>query len=265
MKIDESLRSESVRRIASYDLRDWMTLPRLGVALLALVGAVILDTTFVAVLHVDPSYEVATAAYVQQLGDRFSILLPLFAVLVGYSAVASERESGQLRMYMSSPHSRGDVYAGRLLSRSLWVLLVVAIAVGLVWLVSILLWSLDFGTLVAFSSATVTLVAAFLGLAIALSSIASTGKRALLALFAVIAFFHFGWQFVAVFVELLGWSKASSLVAVVDPMTAYRQLIDASTGRMVADSVLFGSVCSLLGWLFVPVWVGLHRFQMSEV
>lgn len=261
----EAVSADNVRRIARYDLRHWFRWNRVLVALLVFGGLVLLETTFVILLHIDPNRHVETRTYLRLVSEQYALIVPLFSVFVGYGAVASERESGRLRLYLAQPLGRDDFFIGRLVSRSFWTVSIVSLSVGAVWLVSIALWGLTLLPLAGFTVATCALTVTFVALAVSVSSVASTGKYTLLLLFGLIAILYFGWRFVTLFVELSGWTSATPIVAVVDPMTAYRRLLYLAIGRSVSRTVALSSTLSLLSWTVLPAFLGYHQFARKDV
>ena len=51
--------------------------------------------------------------FVPTLGNRVvALVVPIVAIVVAFSSIVGERESGSLKLLLSLPHSRQDVVAG---------------------------------------------------------------------------------------------------------------------------------------------------------
>ncbi|MFO0909046.1 MAG: DUF3526 domain-containing protein [Isosphaeraceae bacterium] len=60
----------------------------------------------------------------------FQVIMPLVAIMLGFSAFASEREKGTLRLLISLGVSPRSIFLGKLLSGSIVILLLLTIAIG---------------------------------------------------------------------------------------------------------------------------------------
>lgn len=66
-----------------------------------------------------------------QVASTGAILVPLVALVVGYLAVAGEREAGSLRLLLGHPVTRRDVFAGKALGRVAVVSTSLLVALGI--------------------------------------------------------------------------------------------------------------------------------------
>lgn len=125
------------------------------------------------------------------------VLVPLVTVALGHGAVAGDRESGALRVLLAYPHSRRDVIAGAFLGRLLAVLL--AVVAGL--LAAAFAYTVRAGQLPeeeALTLAAFVLLWTLFGvsLAVAVSTLTSTGRRAVAGGLGAYVGFMFIWDWV---------------------------------------------------------------------
>lgn len=242
-----------------------------------------------------------TDAFVFLMKQGTSILIPLIAVVVGYTSITQERESGSLKLLLSLPHSREDVVFGKVLGRS--GVLVLPIALGFaVALVVLLLTSLSLklANFLIFAGLTALLGLVFVGLSVGVSAAASTGRRAMVAAIGLFIWFIVLWnsfanQVVNLLDKYVGLSTVSEyqttlLIKLLNPTQAYKTLIDSFLMDSALQSRIFmfnvftrGKVAKafgdslpvylsdlfviayLLAWLFVPVAVGLWVFEDADL
>ena len=114
------------------------------------------------------------------LGVPLQVLLPIAALVVGYMAVVGERRSGSIKLLLGLPPTRTDVVLGKLLGR----LAVVGVAVGLAFVVALVLGAVLFGEApvfdwLAFGAITLLFGAVFVAVAVGVSAAVSTRGRAM--------------------------------------------------------------------------------------
>lgn len=274
-----------------------------------------LSLLFVGVFALPPIllfyFEMGTTPQQGQIGttDMFvflmkqgtSILIPLIAIVVGYTSITQERESGSLKLLLSLPHSREDVVFGKVLGRS--GVLVLPIALGFAVALAVLLvtsLSLKLVNFLLFAALTALLGLVFVGLAVGISAAANTGRRAMGTAIALFVWFVVLWNAFAnlvvnALVKYVGISQAAKYETVLflkllNPTQAYKTLVDAflmdsalqsriymfsvfkrnTVGQAFGDSLpVYLSdpfvVAYLLAWLFVPVAIGLRRFSKTDL
>ena len=108
------------------------------------------------------------------------VFVPLIGVMTGYKSVVGERESGQMKLLLSLPHTRRDVVFGKLLGRV--AVLAVAIVAGFAaaaGMAVVLYNSFPVVDYTLFTLATVALGAVYLAFAIGLSASTGSGSVAL--------------------------------------------------------------------------------------
>ncbi|WP_227355496.1 ABC transporter permease [Haladaptatus salinisoli] len=145
----------------------------------------------------------ATGA-VQWLSAPASLVVPLAAIVVGYLAIAGERESGSIKILLGLPHTRRDVVLGKLVGRTgvVAVATVVAFAVGAVVLL------VQYGSLPLVEFALLGLLTfffamVFVGIAIGFSAFTKTRSRAMAGAIGIFFLFQFLWSFVPVAIYYL--------------------------------------------------------------
>lgn len=124
-----------------------------------------------------------------------AVLIPLVTVALGHGAVAGGRESGSLRVLLASPHSRREVVAGAFLGRFGAVL--AAVVAGL--LAAPLTYTLRAGQL---PGTEYLVLAGFVllwtvfcsSLALGVSALFSTGRRAIAGTLGTYLLFLFVWN-----------------------------------------------------------------------
>lgn len=254
------------------------------------------------VVAFDRLFEGLTAANAtRMLAVPATKIIPLAALLVGYLAVAGERESGSIRILLGLPGTRGDVVLGKLLGRTG----VVAIAVFVAFAaggaaVYALFDTVPVSELLMLTLLTVLFGLAYVGIAVGISSFAATRARAMAGAISVFALFGILWGVVpAAFHYLIEGSVPSPpypawylLVIRLNPEQAYgaasefllgsfgsSYVIDAngnaqqgaaSLSDLVSGTVpfylepWFGLV--ILGvWLTLPVALGYLRFRTVDL
>ncbi|PSP54869.1 ABC transporter permease [Halobacteriales archaeon QS_1_67_19] len=242
-----------------------------------------------------------TDAFVDLMKQGTSILIPLIAVVVGYTSITQERESGSLKLLLSLPHSREDVVFGKVLGRS--GVLVLPIALGFAVALLVLLFtslSLKLANFLIFAGLTALLGLVFVGLAVGISAAATTGRRAMVAAVGLFIWFVVLWnsfanQVVNALNKYVGISTATQyqatlFIKLLNPTQAYKTLVDsflmesALRSRVFMFGIfrrqqvaeVFGDslpvylsdpfvAVYLLAWLFVPVAIGLWVFDDADL
>lgn len=195
--------------------------------------------------------QLTTDLFVSTLRFGFQVLVPVLAIVVAYTSIAGERDTGTLKLLLSLPNSRRDVLVGKVLGRSAVVAtpILVALTVGAV--------AFPFSqftfvptTYAAFAALTLLLGIVFVGFGVGVSAAVSTGRRAAVAAFGIFAYLVFLWGGLARNVSefaarLLDLQRGTALqmevvVRLLNPMSAYRSLVYRSriAGPMEARSVL---------------------------
>ncbi|WP_121743950.1 ABC transporter permease [Natronorubrum halophilum] len=158
-----------------------------------LVGIVIIGYT--AIWYVDGD---ATAAEVLGfLGFPLQTIVPIAALIAGYMAVVGERRSGSIKLLLGLPPNRTDVVFGKLFGR----MAVVGTAVGLAFVVSLVLGAVFFGSVplvdwLGFAAITLLFGTAFAGLAVGVSAGTSTRGKSMALVVGIYMIFVALWELV---------------------------------------------------------------------
>lgn len=216
------------------------------------------------------------------------LLVPIIGLLVGYKAVAGERESGSLKCLLALPHTRRAVVFGKVIGRTgvVAVSILVGFAVGGL---ALYVFGDSFSPVnyLVFTATTVLLGLVFVSLGVALSAATSSTTRAAWGAFGVFALFQFIWEvigFLLVFVVTESFPQPPVpdwylLFMRLNPQNAYQAAATATlpssqslTGMLAGSSgdlpfVLeewFGFVI-LAFWLVVPLGLASVRFQRADL
>lgn len=215
------------------------------------------------------------------------LFAPIIGLLVGYKAIVGERESGSLKVLLSLPHSRFDVMLGKLVGRTLvlvmplllaFVVMGVALSifvevVAIVELLQVILLSVLFGMV-------------FVSIAISISGSVHSSTIAGAAMFGVYVILVIVWDFLnvglllalegEVFVpqqELPTWYH---LVEMLAPNGAFSVAVQGLLpGRAAFGGAFPGgpplyltewaAMLVLLCWLVIPFALGYKLFEMRDL
>lgn len=179
------------------------------------------------------------------------LLVPLTALVVGYMAIAGERESGSLRILFGLSHGRRDVLVGKATSRVTTMVVVATVACVSAAVLSLAVFgSMPADVFVGFLVLTVGLAAAFTGIALGVSAVTGSRRGAMGGAVGSYVFFTILWN---PFVAGLHYAVEGELVGIdapawylflqrLSPLEAYRQ------GLM---ELLGENVFGLFGWEFI--------------
>lgn len=142
--------------------------------------------------------ELTTLGLLFFLQSPAALLVPITALVISYKAVVGERESGSLRLLLSLPHTRRDVVLGKVLGRSASIS--IAVVAGFLVALGVILWQYaTFGATeyVLFLCVTLLFALTYIAVGIGMSSLVSSGSRALAAAIGFWILFEFLWGAVA--------------------------------------------------------------------
>jgi len=223
------------------------------------------------------------------LGGLTSVVgatLPILAVLVGYKSVIYERTSGSLFLTLSFPHSRRDFLVGKLVGRSVVLLVPTLVALALAGVVGAVRYGTEGATLYPwflFASALYGL--AFVGIAVGLS-MSTTADRwitfgAVGAYFVLVSLWgglHSATLVVlhrfdvTVLADLPDWSLLFRLAG---PGEAYNRLVRAGFDVQLATQYVgenapvyvdwWMALVLLVAWFVLPLAVGFRRFESADL
>lgn len=246
---------------------------------------------------------ITTQDFVFFLSQVTKVVIPLIALLLGWKAIAGERETGSIKVLLSLPHSRYDVILGKLLGRTgvLSVSLLIGFAIAGV-VVAVTLNSFSIGEYVGFLAMTVLYALAYVSITVALSSIARSTTIAAALVFGVFVLFYIVWNTIQIGLQTLmqfdyiegqtvsidGGGQFERLpdwalfIDTLDPGSAYQNALtvastadDSSIGTqfqsaMFPDGIPFYlqdwfSFVILLFWIVVPLFIALWRFDRVDL
>lgn len=165
--------------------------------LLGLLMTVVLMAAYVYPTPVVGAENVTTAHFPGYVVGTLTSLVPFVAMVLSYSAVVGQRESGSIRLSLSLPQSRLDVVLGKFCSRAgLLVAVLAASLVGAGVLVVYPLGELVLLRFLGFILLTALFGLVWSGLGIAASLAVSTRRRALVLGFGLVFLFVIVWGIV---------------------------------------------------------------------
>ncbi len=222
-----------------------------------------------------------------------SFLVPIIALLIGYGAVAGERESGSLKFLLGLPHTRQDVVLGKVLGRT--AVVAVSILIGFIaGMIAIFAFTGSFSLVeyAVFTLLTVALGFVYVCIGVALSSMTKSTTRAAVGAVGLLALFWILWSVIAQLLLYLvsgsvfpqppipGWYVAflslppgpaygSALGAILDggglaAASTYQGQGLVEGGIPIVAEPWFGFVL-LAAWAFVPLALGLLRFDRVDL
>lgn len=197
-----SIELRSVRAIAVKDFRDavrsslFWVLSAFFFLLMAAVGYAVGQFEFFE--------QTTTQEFVFFFSNVTNLIIPLIALLLGWKAIAGERESGSIKVLLSLPHSRKDVVLGKLLGRT--AVLAVSLSIG--FLVGGIVVAATFGTFSIieygiFLGMTILYGLAYVAIAIGISSVAWSTNVAAAFAFGVFALFYVVWNVINIGLQIL--------------------------------------------------------------
>lgn len=279
----------SVIAIAKKDFRDAMR-SRVLIALIVLfalftVGGAYISTQIAGLLG-DAGDQPLDILFALQTPASF--LIPIIGLMVGYKAIAGERETGSLKFLLGLPHSRRDVVLGKVLGRTgvVTVAIVIGFAVGIVAIFGFT-GSVSLVEYLAFTLVTILLGLTFVSIAVGISAATGSTTRAAVGIVSLIGLFWLLWGFIG---QLLLYLITGSIVleppvpdwyllyTVIPPGGGYGLAADAvlptdgqfGVGMLAGDDVpffaepWFGFVI-LAVWIIVPLALGYWRFSQVDL
>ncbi|WP_265109253.1 ABC transporter permease [Halosolutus halophilus] len=200
-----SVNPESVRAVAKKDFQDsvrsWMFWG-LSIFFFTLLVTV---TGVISYFNEDIAVQGATTeALVLFVSQITRLVIPLIALVLGWKAIAGERETGSIKILLSLPHSRKDVLLGKLIGRSavLSLSLVIGFALAAV-VVAALLGSFDIVDYASLLVMAIIYGVAYTSIAVSLSSVTRSTTIAGAAMFGVFILFYVVWNAIQTVFQLL--------------------------------------------------------------
>jgi len=213
------------------------------------------------------------------------LLIPLLGILLGYDSIVSERSSGRMTLLLSLPHSRSDVVVGKLVGRG--AVLALGVVVGVVLGGALVVY--PFGSLepvgfAGYLALTLLYGLAFVGIAMALSTMTTSRQAATAAAFGVFFLFAVVWaQVRTVLLFGLDWLGLADgglpgwalFVYGAEPGMLYDRILQAFYDASVSGATPDPDAHWFLGewialvllmlWVVVPLGLGYLRFQSTDL
>lgn len=281
----------SVTVVAAKDFRDAVQSRALW-ALLAVFVALSLLLTYAYTTFpelVGGTAEPSVGGLVFFTAGIVSLFVSLTAIVVCYKAVAGERELGSVKLLLALPHSRRDVFLGKLLGRL--AVLSFALAIGLLigfGVGFVLLGSVDLAAVALFLLGTLAFTAVYVSIVVSISATTGSTARATTLAIGFFVVFEFLWDVVplAVVYVVNGFSLPQQLpewtflITQVPPSAAYVATLTALLPGLAAalpTQPVVGSgidafyatpeigIVVLAFWLVVPAAVGYYRFEAADL
>ncbi|WP_121744154.1 ABC transporter permease [Natronorubrum halophilum] len=216
-----------------------------------------------------------------------SYLVPIIALILGYAAIAGERESGSLKFLLGLPHTRRDVVLGKILGRSavVAVSILIGFGVGLIGLFAFV-GSVSIVDYLLFTLVTILFGFVYICIAVGLSSMTRSTTTAGAGAFGLIVFLWFVWGVLAMgvlylvegelwmeshpdwYISLLSLSPDAAYGSAIAAVFGEGQFTIASAYGVENPPLLaepwFGFV--VLGvWALVPLGIGIVLFNRADL
>lgn len=223
-----------------------------------------------------------------------ALFVPLAAIIVCYKSLAGERELGSIKVLMSLPTTRSDVFFGKVIGRGAVITsaLGVGILIGLAF-GSALLGTVDVVAALVFVLVTIFFALVYAGIMVSLSASTGSTVRATTYALGFFVVFELLWDIIplGILYVIEGFQLPAQLpnwfmtVAMVSPATAYFSAINAllpdiTNGSLdepdvgVDAGIDYGEpfyasaemgIVILLFWLVVPLAFGYYRFNRADL
>lgn len=226
-----------------------------------------------------------------------ALFVPLAAIVVCYKSLAGERELGSIKLLLSLPTTRGDVFTGKVLGRA--TVLVAGLGVGVVVGIGVgalLLGTIDTSAVVVFVFVTLAFAAVYATIMVGLSATTGSTSRATTLALGFFVVFELLWDVVPMGLLYVvgGFSLPTEIpewvfpLMQLSPSSAYFSsivaLLPEHADRVGAEAAETGVGVEVTGpeaepfyanpeiglvvlalWLFVPFVVGYLRFSAADL
>lgn len=242
-----------------------------------LVGGFVILTfglSLVQYIFADPSFEDGVGAAF----GTMSFLIPIVAILLSYSAIVGERQSGSLHVLLSLPVNRKELLLGKIVGRTLSlfvpILLGYLLAVPFLYL---LYGGFALSEYAQFLTTNIGNGILYTVLGVSVSAALTTFRRVLTTLAGVFLTVYFGLYVLG---DIMYWAIHGSVpetpptwvefITMLPPHEALANVVDTLwTRELSTDAPLvlqeWVSAVVLLMWLTVPVAVGYVCFRSSDI
>jgi Cu-processing system permease protein len=204
-------------------------------------------------------------------------LVTMIALMLGYGAIASERERGSLDLLLSTPITRTEAIVAKFMGLGTVLFVSIFVGFGLAGVViAVIAGTADWPMYVLFLVATFLVGLAFLSLAVLLSTLTKRKSTAMGG--AVLLWFIFIWIYdtvlIGVFVgtggdlfggeALPGWFYAAEFFS---PSAAYGMVTTLIVGGDAVHWFVngFSTVGALLAWILIPLMIGIWLLNRKDI
>ena len=223
------------------------------------------------------------------MGATSQLIVPLLALMLGYAAVAGEREQGSLGLLLSTPLSRLELLLGKFLGLTAILCVAILAGYGLAGsVVAALAGTAWWEAYLSLLGATILLGAAFVAISLLFSSLLQKRSTALGAAVVMWFFFTIIYQVILIGVyvgtggsfqppgpgassaTLPAWYWAAELANPSQAFALFTSKVFSTPfgfGGMVAPSFVTPATClvGLLLWILVPMSLAYGRFRNRDV
>jgi ABC-2 type transport system permease protein len=266
---------ESIRSYSLLTLVALFTLFAGGLALIQHVPTIYLTGT----------YETSTLALLNSMRQPTVFFIPMIGLAVGYGAIASERQSGSLRLLLGLPNSRADVVFGKFVGQTFVVVLSILVGYTVAGTVALATYeSFDVRIFGVYTALTALYGVVYIALAVGVSSVLKSRAAALAGASGAYLLFIIGWDILLLFLQLAiygqeipgdGLPDWFNFLGLVNPSTAfmhavrsvvpaYRELTFYPDSAAVYTQEWVGFPLLLL-WGLVPLGLGYYRFRTAHL
>jgi len=234
------------------------------------------------------SDEATVGGLVFFMASIVGLFVSLTAIVVCYKSIAGERELGSIKLLLALPHSRRDVFVGKLVGRS--AVLVAAVAVGLAvgyGIGFVMIGTVEVAPVVLFLLMTLVFTVAYVGIVVSISATTGSTSRATTLALGFFLLFELLWDAIPILLVYVvnGFSLPETmpdwvyLVTQIPPSSSYvlslialmpdiADSIGTSSGAEEVD-VFYATpeigFVILAFWLVVPLALGYYRFDGADL
>jgi ABC-2 type transport system permease protein len=214
------------------------------------------------------------------LGSVIVFLIPIIGLIVGYMSVVGERQSGSIRMLLSLPLRRGEVFFGKFVGRS--IVLAVPIVIGFALAVPFVL--VIYGEVpgieyLEFVTRALLTGIVYVAVAVGISGSVDTRGKALAGVVGIYFLFEQFWSAIPLAIywvinrELPGLNDRPAwfeFITQIDPTVAVSETVSAlfdlsiSTDRALITQEWVTALLVIL-WITVPLGLGYLRFKQANI
>lgn len=242
-----------------------------------LVGGFVLVTFALSLMQyifADPSFEEGVGAAF----GTMTFLVPIVAVLLSYSAIVGERQSGSLHTLLSLPVTRKELLVGKMVGRTVSVFVPILLGYLLVIPFLYLLYgSFAPSSYAQFLTVNIGNGILYAVLGVCFSAALTTPRRVLATLAGLFVTVYFALYVLG---DIIYWALHGTVpetpttwmefIATLPPHEALANVVEAMWARELAtDAPLllqeWVSALVFLVWLSIPISVGYVRFKRADI